>query len=112
MKVNMFMTVLAMLASALVGYAFYASGCDTLQTIVSTIMFAIYIVTGMGLSVEQYPRTSMLIKVTAFTLLVITLIADIILIVAEASEPTFIIVNGIVLVIALALGYMLYNSKQ
>ena len=54
----------------------------------------------------------MLIKVTAFTMLVITLIADIILIAANANEPVFIIINGLLLVIALSLGYMLYNSKQ
>lgn len=112
MKVNVFMGILALIATAIVGYAFYASGCNALQISISTLMFAIYIISGMSLSVEQYPRSSMLIKVTAFTMLVITLIADIILIAADANESVFIIINGLLLVIALSLGYMLYNSKQ
>lgn len=112
MKVNVFMGILALLATAIVGYAFYAAGCNALQTTISTLMFAVYIITGMSLKVEAYPRTSVLIKVTAFTFLAFTLIADIILIALDANGPLFVIINGVILVVALALGYMLYNSKQ
>lgn len=112
MKVNIFMTILALAASALVGYAFHASGCAPLYTGISTALFAAFLVTGMGISFEEYPRTSMLIKVTCFTLLVLTFVLDLILIACEVSNPTFIIINGLLAIVALAICYMLYQSKQ
>jgi hypothetical protein len=112
MKVNIIMTILALVASALVGYAFHSSGCEVLHTVISTVLFAIFMVVGMGISLEQYPRSSMLIKVTCFVIMILTLILDIILIAFKVSDPTFVITNGLLAVAAFALCYMLYQSKQ
>lgn len=112
MKINVFMTILALAASALVGYAFHASGCDALQTSISTILFAIFLVMGMGVSFEQYPRTTMLVKVTCIVLLVVALMLDIALIAFEVSAPTFVITNGLLAIGAAAICYSLIQSKQ
>ena len=112
MKINVFMTILALAASALVGYAFHASGCDALQTSLSTILFALFLVMGMGVSFEQYHRTSTLVKVTCFALLVVTMLIDIALIAFEVSVPAFVITNGLIAIGAAAVCYMLYQSKQ
>lgn len=112
MKVNIFMTILALAASALVGYAFYASGCAAIYTSISTSLFAIFLVTGMGISIEESPRSSTLIKVTCFTMLVLTLILDLILIACHVSNPTFIITNGLIAIVAMTICYMLYKSNQ
>ncbi|MBO7189730.1 MAG: hypothetical protein J6V55_04005 [Alistipes sp.] len=112
MKINVFMTILALVASALVGYAFYYAGCTTLHTVVSTVLFAIFLEMGLGLYVENYPRTSILLKVTSFVFLVAFLVLDIILIAVKVSNPTFIITNGLIAVIATLICYKLYQAKQ
>lgn len=112
MKVNIFMTILALAASALVGYAFYASGCTTLHTVVSTVLFAIFLEMGLGLSVKEDPRTSILLKVTSFIFLIAALVLDIILIALAVSQSTFIIANGLFAVVAALVFYNLYNTKQ
>lgn len=112
MKVNVFMTLLAVAASALIGYTFYASGCSTLQIWVCTLIVALLLVTGMGLSLAGYPRSTMLLKVSAFVMLLVSLILNVILIATEVAPTGFIITNGLFVVVTLALGYLLCQSKQ
>lgn len=112
MKINVFMTILALVASALVGYAFYISGCSALQIGVSTALFAIFLEIGIGISIERYPRTSILLKVTSLIFLIAALVLDIILIALAVSQSTFIIANGLFAVVAALVFYNLYNTKQ
>ena len=106
------MTILALVASALVGYAFYACDCTTLHTSISTAIFAILLVLSWGISFKQYPRTSTLIRITSFILLLAALAIDIILIALNVSNPTFIITNGLLAVVAALICYSIYQSKQ
>ena len=67
---------------------------------------------GLGLSVKEYPRTSILLKVTSFIFLIAALVLDIILIALAVSQSTFIIANGLFAVVAALIYYNLYNTKQ
>lgn len=112
MRVNGFMMLLAILASALVGYILYSIDCSPLQMAVFSMMFAVFSICGASLSIDDYPRSSMLLKVTSFVFLVIVIILDTILVCVDAGNSVVIVSNGLLLIIALAIGYMLYNSKQ
>ena len=112
MKVNVFMTILALLASALVVYVLFSQDCTALQISVYSLLFALFAVTGMGISIKDYPRSTILLKTASFVFLAIVLVLDTVLIKANASSTAFVLTNGIMAIVALATGYIIFNSKQ
>lgn len=112
MKVNLFLVLLALLAGTLIGYGFHASGVGMLQTMVSYVLCTLFLATGMGLSVEGYPRTTTLMKTVALGFFLLTLGLNILLIAVGTEPPACIITNGLLALITLTIVYLIVRNRQ
>ncbi len=112
MKANLFLATIALLAGALIGYAFYAAGAGTLQVAVSGILCTLFLVAGMSLSVEGFPRTTILVRTATLVFFFAFLLLNILLTVVHIGQSAYIIINGLLTLAAAVIVYLILRSKQ
>lgn len=111
MKINYFLSVLALLVGALIAYGFCAADAPLLQTIVSVVLSTVFLLIGMGVSIEGQPRATMLVKTLASTVFLFLLILNIFLTGLHVGESFYIIINGILTLLAVTLLYLIIRAK-
>ncbi len=111
LKLNLPMALMSLVAGALIGYAFAALGCTTLQSVITGVGAGILLVFGSAASVRDYPRVSVALKAAALTFWVVLLIADILLGVFDAEQNLIMIINGLILLLAAATLYKVGSSR-
>ncbi len=112
MKINIVLTLIAVLLGALIGYAFYAAGASLMVTIGGGVLCTLFLAGGMGLSYERYPRTSMLLKITSICAFLLMLVLNIICGVLDAGTAPYVITNGLITLLFVTILYLLCRSKQ
>lgn len=112
MKANLFLALLALLVGALIIYGFYAAGAGTLQTAVSGTLCTLFLAAGMSLSIEGFPRTTILVKTVAHGFFLLLLLLNILLTVTGIGQIAYIITNGLLTLAALTIIYLIIHSKQ
>ena len=110
MKTNYFLAVIALLVGALIVYGFCAAGAPALQTAVSGVLCTAFLVVGMALSVEGQPRATLLVKSVALTLFLL-LILNIVLTGLHVGQTLYIIVNGVLTLVAATIVYLIIRAK-
>lgn len=111
MKVNYVMLVFGLLLGFLTAYSFYASGMEIARTVFIGIMSLLYFESFMAVSLPENPRSSVLMKVTGITSLVVLIVLNIILSVADAGNTLFYILNSFMFVISALVIYKLVSAK-
>ena len=111
MKTNYFLTVVALLAGALIVYGFCAAGAPLLQTTVSGVVCTAFLVVGMALSVEGQPRATLLVKSVALTLFLLLLIFNIVLTGLNVGQTPYIIVNSVLTLAAATVVYLIIRAE-
>ena len=115
MKANIFLTIISVMLAALIGYlAFHiASGDenDAICGIVSGVGFAATLVPVMGLQYES-GRLGVNIRIVSFIFFAIFLISNFCFAGFGVKMPYYIIVNGIMLMIYLAIFYKMQSIKD
>ncbi len=111
LKLNLPMALMSLVAGALIGYAFAALGCTTLQSVITGVGAGILLVFGSAASIRDYPRVSVALKAAALTFLAVLLIANVLLGVFDARQNLLIIINGLILLFAAATLYKVGSSR-
>lgn len=115
MKVNVFLTVIAVLAGALMGYfAFYvAEGApnDVLCGIFSSVCFVGTLVPAIGLSYSS-ERLGANTRILSVLFLIVFMVSHFCFAGCGVKMPYYLIVNGLLLLIYLALIYKMQGLKD
>ncbi len=115
MKINIFLTFISILLTALLGYWIYdiAKGKenDLICVISTSICLLATIIPAMGLQYDS-GRIGANIRVLAFLFLIIFLISHFCFAIWGIIMPTYLIVNGILLILYLAIFYKMANIKD
>ncbi|MBS9766861.1 MAG: hypothetical protein KGV44_04910 [Flavobacteriaceae bacterium] len=114
MKINLVPTIIALAISSLIAYGFFAFCNNEHQLLVSIGSFVFLFFTiemTIGVSFDL-PRTTTNIRVVSGVFFVIALISNIIFSFLDFLEPSYIITNGILLLIFILIVYAIYKAKQ
>lgn len=115
MKVNLILTVIMVLLSALIAYAFYHFHKGETKLILAIVSF-IYIITTLvvtgGISLYN-ERASINIKIISFIFFIIGLILNFIfMLIINFSIPLYIILNGLFFLFYISISYGIGKAKQ
>lgn len=115
MKVNTFLTLITLVLSALLGYWVYsvaeADTHATLAGVLSAICLAIPSVLGFGVS-YQTSAAIVNVRMLSCVLFLIMLILHFYYAATGISMPSYVLINGIIICIYLAIIYAILKSKQ
>jgi len=114
MKINFVQTIIAIAVSLLIAYGLYSfhdSENKTLLSLGSFILLAVTLVITIGVNFEQ-SRTTTNIRVVSGIFFVLAFISNLIFSFFTFSTPSYIIINGILLLIFVLIIYSIYKAKQ
>lgn len=114
MKINFVQTIIAIAASLLIAYGLYSfhdSENKILLSVGSFVFLATALVMAIGASFEL-PRTTTNIRVVSGIFFVIALISNLIFTFINFSVPSYVIINGILLLVFILIAYSINKAKQ
>ena len=114
MKLNFVQTIIAIAVSLLIAYGLYSfheSENKILLSLGSFVFLAITLVITIGVNFEQ-SRTTTNIRVVSGIFFVLAFISNLIFSFFTFSTPSYIIINGILLLIFVLIIYSIYKAKQ
>lgn len=112
MKVNIFLTVSAVLICAILGVLFSVFGFDAVNIVSTEIVLIPSMLLLMGLSYEKSGRVSMLMKTVASVVLLVLLVANVIMGCLDAGAAAYIIIDGLLLIGLCSGSYLLTRINQ
>ena len=83
-----------------------------MQTAVSGVLCTALLVVGMAISVKGEPRTTLLVKCVTLTLALLLLILNIALTGLHVGQAFYIIVNGVLTLVAATIIYLITRAKS
>ena len=114
MKINFVQTIIAIAVSLLIAYglySFHSSENKILLSAGSFVFLATALVMTIGASFEL-PRTTTNIKVVSGIFFVIALISNLIFTFINFSVPSYVIINGILLLVFILIAHSINKAKQ
>jgi len=114
MKINLVQTVIAIALSLLIAfglYSFHSSENKILLSAGSFIFLAVTLIITIGASFEL-PRTTTNVKVVSGIFFAIALISNLIFTFISFSVPSYVITNGILLLVFILIAYSINRAKQ
>lgn len=115
MKINVFLSIIVFLLSCLLGFWVYSvtdsDAYAALAGVLSTICFALPLIMGFGIS---YNTSAAIVNVRmlSFVLFLLMLILHFYFANTGISMPSYVLINGIIVCIYLAIIYAILKSKQ
>ena len=114
MRMNFVQTSIAIAVSLLIAYGLYSfhdSENKLLLSAGSFLFLSVTLIFAIGTTFEQ-PKTTTNIKVVSGLFFTIAIIINIIFAFINFSIPSFIITNGILLLVFILLAFLIYSAKQ
>ena len=115
MKLNFVPSFLAVIISALFGYAVYSvADIDSnavLAGIVSTVCFIVTLILAIGVGYED-GKISVNIRILSLSALIVMLISHFAFAATIVKMPYYLIVNGLILCVYLCIVYYVYSLKR
>lgn len=114
MKINFVQTIIAIVLSLLIAYGLYSFHDSENKILLSTGSF-VFIATTLVLSIGisfQLPRTTINTKVISGIFFAVALISNLIFTFIKFSVPSYVIINGILLLVFILIAYLINKSKQ
>ncbi|WP_213524095.1 hypothetical protein [Nonlabens sp.] len=114
MRINLVQTTIAIAVSALITYGlynFYVGDNKNLLSAGSFVFLTTALIMTIGASFEP-PRTTTNIRVVSGIFFAIALISNLIFTFINFSVPSYVIVNGILLLVFILIAYSINKSKQ
>jgi hypothetical protein len=114
MKLNFVQTIIAIALSLLIAYglySFHGSENKMLLTLGSFMFLAVTLVITIGTSFEL-PRTTTNVKVVSGIFFTIALVSNLIFTFINFSVPSYVITNGISILVFLLIMYSIIKAKQ
>lgn len=113
MKLNLFLSCIAVVVSGLVFYGLYEMNQEKLiYPIIAAAVNVILLVFTMGVSFEEFPRSTVMVKTTTGIFWFIALVMNILFVVFEVQNVVLIIANVLILSICAAIAYGIFKAKQ
>ncbi|MCB9427057.1 MAG: hypothetical protein H6584_08555 [Flavobacteriales bacterium] len=114
MKANFVEIIIAIAVSLLIAYGLYSfhdSENKILLSVGSFVFLAVTLIFTIGTSFEL-PRTTTNVRVTSGIFFVIGLISNLIFTFLDFSVPSYILINGILLLVFILIAYLVNKAKQ
>jgi hypothetical protein len=114
MKINFVQTIISIAVSSLIAYGLYSFHYGENKILLSAGSFAFLasaLVMTIGASFEL-PRTTTNIRVVSGIFFAIALISNLIFSFINFSVPSYIIINGILLLVFILIAYSINKAKQ
>jgi len=114
MKIDFIKTLIAIAVSLLIAYGLYSfheSENKILLSAASFVFLAITLILTIGASFEL-PRTTNNVKVVSGIFFAIALISNLIFTFINFSVPSYVITNGILLLVFVLIAYSILKAKQ
>lgn len=114
MKINFVQTIIAIAVSALIAYGlynFHNGENQMLLSIGSFVFLSVTLALSIGVNFEQ-SRTTTNIRVVSGIFFAVALISNLIFNFLGYSQPSYIITNGILLLIYVLIAYSINRAKQ
>ena len=114
MKINFVQTIIAIALSLLISYGLYSfhnSENKMLLSAGSFLFLAATLVMTIGTSFE-FPRTTTNVKVVSGIFFAVALISNLIFTIIKFSVPSYVIINGILLLVFILIAYSINRAKQ
>jgi len=114
MKVNFVQTIIAIAVSLLIAYGLYSfhdSENKILLSAGSFVFLALTLILTIGTSFEL-PRTTTNVRVVSGIFFVIALISNLVFTFLKFSVPSYVIINGILLLVFILIAYSINTAKQ
>lgn len=114
MKFNFVQTIIALAVSLLIAYGFYSfhdSENKLLLSLGSFVFLSVTLTLSLAVNFEQ-SRTTTNIRVVSVIFFIVALISNLIFSFLIFSEPSYIITNGILLLIYVLIAYSINRAKQ
>jgi hypothetical protein len=114
MKINFVQTIIAIAVSLLIAYGLYSfHGSDNklLLSVGSFVFLSVTLIISIGASFEL-PRTTTNIRVVSGVFFVVALISNLIFTFINFSVPSYVITNGILLLVFILIAYSINKAKQ
>jgi hypothetical protein len=114
MKINFVQSIIAIAVSLLIAYGLYSfnnSENEILLSAGSFVFLAVTLINTIGVSFEL-PRTTTNIRVASGIFFAIALIGNLIFTVINFSVPSYLIINGILLLVYILIAYSINKVKQ
>jgi hypothetical protein len=114
MKINFVQTIIAIAISLLIAYGLYSFHDSENKILLSTGSFVFLtsaLVMTIGTSFEL-PRTTINVKVVSGIFFAIALFSNLIFTFIRFSIPSYVIINGTLLLIFILIAYSIHKAKQ
>ena len=114
MKINFVQTIIAIALSLLISYGLYSfhnSENKMLLSVGSFVFLALTLIITIGASFEL-PRTTTNVKVVSGVFFAVALISNLIFTFIKFSVPSYVIINGILLLVFILIAYSINKAKQ
>ncbi|MCZ2129317.1 MAG: hypothetical protein LC109_03520 [Bacteroidia bacterium] len=114
MKINFVQTIIAIAVSLLIAYGLYSfhdSENKILLSAGSFVFLAITLILTIGTSFEL-PRTTTNVRVVSGIFFAVALISNLIFTFIAFSIPSYVITNGILLLVFILIAYSINKAKQ
>ncbi len=114
MKINFVPTIIAIAVCLLISYGLYSFNSTQNKILLSAgsfVFLATALVMTIGISFEL-PRTTTNVRVVAGLFFTIALISNLIFTFINFSIPSYVIINGILLLVFLLIAYSINKAKQ
>ena len=114
MKINFVQTIIAIALSLLISYGLYSfhnSENKMLLSAGSFLFLALTLIITIGASFEL-PRTTTNVKVVSGIFFAVALISNLIFTFIKFSVPSYVIINGILLLVFILIAYSINRAKQ
>lgn len=116
MKIDFINTIISCCLTALLTYICYSickyTEFQTLLIIGSSIIFILLSIPSIAIKIPNYSRTSILLKITSVIFWSIAIITNIIFALSNFSNSSYIITNGIILILFILTYSSIYRTKQ
>ncbi|WP_338410582.1 hypothetical protein [uncultured Flavobacterium sp.] len=114
MKINFIQTIIAIALSLLIAYGFYSFHDSENKILLSLGSFA-FLATALVMTIAasfELPKTTTNIRVVSGIFFVITLTSNLIFTFINFSVPSYVIINGILLLVFILIAYSINKAKQ
>ncbi|MEI7983740.1 MAG: hypothetical protein WCI71_18980 [Bacteroidota bacterium] len=114
MKINFVQSIIAIAVSLLIAYglySFHSSENKILLSLGSFVFFATTLLLTIGTSF-QLPRTTTNVRVVSGIFFVVALISNLVFTFITFSVPSYVITNGILLLVFILIAYSINKAKQ
>ena len=113
-KINFVPTIIALAMSLLIAYGLYSFNGSENKILLSAgsfVFLAVTLVMAMGTSFE-FPRTTTNIRAVAGIFFAVAFISNLIFTFVAFSVPSYVITNGILLLVFILIAYSINRAKQ